>query len=137
MRYSCSVLLAVGAAACTGSPSNSGAQVARASDPPRSTTVAASRRTAITDAVAKVAPAVVTVQTEVVQRVQADPFEAFFGGGGSSTRSSAGLGTGFIIRPDGIIVTNAHVVAGATTITVMLRDATSWRAARAPPRIST
>jgi len=128
MRYSYSVLLAVSAAACTGSPSNSGAQVARASDPPRSTTVAASRRTAITDAVAKVAPAVVTVQTEVVQRVQADPFEAFFGGGGSSTRSSAGLGTGFIIRPDGIIVTNAHVVAGATTITVMLRDGTTYPA---------
>jgi len=128
MRSTWFALLAVGGAACTGSPSSSGAQVARAGDAPRTTTVAASRRTAITDAVAKVAPAVVTVQTEVVQRVQADPFEAFFGGGGSSTRSSAGLGTGFIIRPDGIIVTNAHVVAGATTITVMLRDGTTYPA---------
>ena len=128
MRASFSLLLVILAAACTGSPADSGAQAARAVDPPRGATVAASRRTAITDAVSRVAPAVVTVQTEVVQRVQADPFEAFFGGGGSSTRSSAGLGTGFIIRQDGIIVTNAHVVAGATTITVMLRDGTTYPA---------
>ena len=128
MRASFSLLLVILAAACTGSPADSGAQAARAVDPPRGATVAASRRTAITDAVSRVAPAVVTVQTEVVQRVQADPFEAFFGGGGSSPRSSAGLGTGFIIRQDGIIVTNAHVVAGATTITVMLRDGTTYPA---------
>ena len=128
MRASFSLLLVILAAACTGSPADSGAQAARAVDPPRGATVAASRRTAITDAVSRVAPAVVTVQTEVVKRVQADPFEAFFGGGGSSTRSSAGLGTGFIIRQDGIIVTNAHVVAGATTITVMLRDGTTYPA---------
>ena len=128
MRASFSILFVIGAAACTGSPSDSGAQVARAVEAPRGATVAASRRTAITDAVARVAPAVVTVQTEVVQRVQADPFEAFFGGGGPATRSSAGLGTGFIIRQDGIIVTNAHVVAGATTITVMLRDGTTYPA---------
>ncbi|CAN5897953.1 N/A [soil metagenome] len=128
MRSSSSILLVIGAAACTGSPSDSGARVVPAVPPPRPATIAASRRTAITDAVARVAPAVVTVQTEVVQRVQADPFEAFFGGGGSSTRSSAGLGTGFIIRQDGVIVTNAHVVAGATTITVMLRDGTTYPA---------
>ena len=128
MRVSFSILLVAGAAACSGSAVDSGAQSARAGDAPRAATVAASRRTAITDAVARVAPAVVTVQTEVVQRVQADPFESFFGGGGPSTRSSAGLGTGFIIRPDGIIVTNAHVVAGATTITVMLRDGTTYPA---------
>ena len=69
----------------------------------------------------------VTVQTEMVQRVAADPFEAFFGGR-SGTQTSAGLGTGFIIRPDGVIVTNAHVVAGATNISVMLRDGTTYPA---------
>jgi serine protease Do len=115
-------------AACTGAPAESSAQVARTEDAAaRSGTISASRRTAITDAVARVAPSVVTVQTEVVQRVQADPFDIFFGGR-SGTQTSAGLGTGFIIRGDGVIVTNAHVVAGATSISVMLRDGTTYPA---------
>ena len=86
-----------------------------------------SRRTAITDAVARVAPAVVTVQTEVIEQVPADVFEQFFGGR-SGQRTAAGLGSGFIIRPDGAIVTNAHVVAGATRIQVAMRDGTTYPA---------
>ena len=124
-----SFLVLLGAAvACTGAPAESSAQAARADDAAgRSATISASRRTAITDAVARVAPSVVTVQTEVVQRVQADPFDAFFGAR-PGTQTSSGLGTGFIIRADGVIVTNAHVVAGATTISVMLRDGTTYPA---------
>ena len=34
-----------------------------------------------------------------------------------------GLGSGFIISPDGYILTNAHVVADATDVTVRLADA--------------
>jgi serine protease Do len=86
-----------------------------------------SRRTAITDAVARVAPSVVTVQTEVVEQVPADVFEQFFGGR-SGQRAAAGLGSGFIFRPDGAIVTNAHVIAGATRIQVALRDGTTYPA---------
>ncbi|HZI42848.1 MAG TPA: trypsin-like peptidase domain-containing protein, partial [Gemmatimonadaceae bacterium] len=89
--------------------------------------VSASRRTAITEAVAHVAPAVVTVQTEILQRVAPDPFDWPFGGGESQQRS-AGLGTGFIVRPDGVIVTNAHVVAGATQVSVMMRDGKTFPA---------
>jgi len=70
---------------------------------------------------------VVTVQTEVVERVPADVFEQFFGGR-SGQRSAAGLGSGFIFRSDGAIVTNAHVVAGATRIQVALRDGTTYPA---------
>jgi serine protease Do len=77
--------------------------------------------------VARVAPAVVTVQTEVVEQVPADVFEQFFGGR-SGQRSAAGLGSGFIIRPDGAIVTNAHVIAGATRIQVAMRDGTTYPA---------
>lgn len=85
------------------------------------TTISDARRTAITAAVARVAPAVVTVQTEVVERVPIDFMEQFFGGR-SGERSRPGLGTGFVIRRDGVVVTNAHVVAGASRIVVMTRE---------------
>ena len=87
----------------------------------------ATRRNAITEAVARVAASVVTVQTEVVERVPADVFEQFFGGR-SGQRSAAGLGSGFIVRADGAILTNAHVVAGATRISVAMRDGTTYPA---------
>ena len=54
--------------ACSAPAADSTAQVARTDDAVRPSAIAATRRTAITDAVGKVAPAVVTVQTEVVQR---------------------------------------------------------------------
>jgi serine protease Do len=90
-------------------------------------TIAASRRTAITTAVERVAASVVTVQTETVERVPVDPFEYFFGGR-SGERSSAGIGSGFVVRGDGVIVTNAHVVSGASKISVMMRDGTTYPA---------
>jgi serine protease Do len=112
--------------ACQGASSSPSS--AQSSLPPVTpSTVSASRRTAITDAVARVAPSVVTVQTEVVERVPADVFEQFFGGR-SGQRVAAGLGSGFIVRPDGAIVTNAHVVAGATRIQVAMRDGTTYPA---------
>src|SRR5712671_165202 len=119
-------LSALAFAACQGASSTpSSAQATQIQTTPSA--INASRRTAITDAVARVAPAVVTVQTEVVERVPADVFEQFFGGH-SGQRSAAGLGSGFIIRPDGAIVTNAHVVAGATRIQVAMRDGTTYPA---------
>jgi serine protease Do len=128
MRMGAAVVCLAALVACTGAPEESAAQRARVADEARLATIPTSRRTPITEAVARVAPSVVTVQTEVVQRVPADPFESFFGGGRSGTQTSSGLGTGFIIRPDGVIVTNAHVVAGASTISVMLRDGTTYPA---------
>jgi serine protease Do len=113
--------------ACEGaSPTPSSAQSLRT--PPVSTpAINSQRRTAITDAVQKVAPSVVTVQTEVVQRVAASPADFFFGTQ-SGQQVQAGIGSGFIIREDGVIVTNAHVVSGATKISVALRDGTSYPA---------
>ncbi len=93
----------------------------------RSEEISSQRRTAITSAVERVAPSVVTVQTEVVERIPADFYEQFFGGR-SGRRSSAGLGSGFIVRPDGVIVTNAHVVSGATRIFIALQDGTRYPA---------
>ena len=89
--------------------------------------IAASRRTAITEAVSRVSPAVVTVQTETVERVPVDIFEQFMGGR-SGQQTQSGIGSGFIIRSNGVIVTNEHVVGGATRISVMLRDGTTYPA---------
>jgi serine protease Do len=125
--YAALVLLGAGVAACTPSDARPQAQdpapPISASDGRtlRSAAISDSRRTAITSAVARVAPAVVTVQTEVVERVPVDFIEQFFGGR-SGERSRAGLGTGFVIRSDGVIVTNAHVIAGASRVTIMTRD---------------
>ena len=119
-------LSAIALAACQGASSTpSSAQSSRLET--TTNTVTASRRTAITEAVARVAPSVVTVQTEVVERVPADVFEQFFGGR-SGQRAAAGLGSGFIVRADGAVVTNAHVVAGATRISVAMRDGTTYPA---------
>ena len=106
-----------------------GAQVATgaATTVPSPGTRAAQRRTPITDAVARIAPSVVTVQTEVVEHEQPDPFNQFFGGR-PQDRTVPGLGSGFVIRPDGVIVTNAHVVAGASRVQVALRDGTTYSA---------
>ena len=88
-------LIAAILAGCEGaSPADSQAQsVPKTATAPQA--VSASRRTAITEAVARVAPAVVTVQTEVVERVPVDPFEWFIGRQ-SGERVGAGLGSGFI-----------------------------------------
>jgi len=125
MRIGIALSAAAAIVACEGAPSSSAAQTLPSSE--RTEAVSSSRRTAITDAVARVAPSVVTVQTEVIEHVAADVFEQFFGGR-SGQRAAAGLGSGFIIRSDGTIVTNAHVISGATKISVALRDGTTYPA---------
>jgi serine protease Do len=120
------VLIALSIVACSNGSQPSIAQQTQTST---SAAVSEGRRTAITSAVAAVAPAVVTVQTTVVQQVNPDVFAQMFGAR-PTTRTTPGLGTGFIVRPDGVIVTNAHVIAGADSISVMLRDGQIFPAKR-------
>ncbi|MFN2564486.1 MAG: trypsin-like peptidase domain-containing protein [Gemmatimonadaceae bacterium] len=121
-------LLAAGAIACRPGDAREEQETSAApTGEARATRVSDSRRTAITTAVARVAPAVVTVQTESVERVPTDFIDQFFGGR-PSERSRSGLGTGFVIRGDGVIVTNAHVIAGASRIVVMTRDGRTYPA---------
>jgi serine protease Do len=80
---------------------------------------AAARRTPIVRVVERVAPAVVNISAEAIVR-EVDPF---FGGlFGSRTRRAQSLGSGLIVDPAGIVVTNAHVIEGASRIVVVLRD---------------
>lgn len=78
--------------------------------------------------VERAAPAVVNVFTKRVVRQQSpfrgDPFfERFFGGGGAPReRVQNSLGSGVIVSPDGVVVTNNHVIEGMTEITVVLND---------------
>ena len=72
--------------------------------------------------VREAAPAVVNISARSIQRVQADPFFQFFGGGMPQQRVAESAGSGVIIRSDGIVVTNNHVIEGATQIRVVLND---------------
>jgi len=111
---------------CSREPQRSAAQSSGVVAAPINDQVSQSRKNALTAAVAKVSPSVVTVQTEAVNQAPQDPFDMFFGR--AQPRTQSGLGTGFIVRKDGVIVTNAHVVAGATKISVMMPNGTVYPA---------
>jgi serine protease Do len=78
--------------------------------------------------VRRTAPAVVNIYTaKVVRRapMMDDPmFRFFFGerGGQGRERVERSLGSGVIVRPNGFIITNNHVIEGADQITVVLAD---------------
>lgn len=80
-------------------------------------------------------PAVVNISTSVISRgrLQRDPMlemlERFYGvptdprgGNPRGGPQQMGLGTGFIIREDGLIITNNHVIDGADLIQVQLSE---------------
>ncbi|TKC89767.1 DegQ family serine endoprotease [Trinickia terrae] len=84
-------------------------------------------------------------QRQSMQQLPIDPsdpfyqfFRHFYGqfpgqgggddGGSQGDQPSASLGSGFIISPDGYILTNAHVVDGANVVTVKLTDKREYRA---------
>ena len=49
-------------------------------------------------------------------------------GGGGEPQLTRGQGSGFIVSPDGVILTNAHVVRGADEVNVKLTDRREFRA---------
>ena len=65
-----------------------------------------------------------------------DPLFAFFrqvmpqsqDGQGSSPRAMSGVGSGFIVSPNGLILTTAHIVDGSDDVTVRLTDRREFKA---------
>ncbi len=105
------------------------------------------------DLAARLQPAVVNISTRqrVPVRTQVDPFEEFFrrfgapdapqgqqqaqpGQPGPRTREAGSLGSGFIISPDGYVVTNNHLIQGiggtgtVDTVTVTLTNRKEYTA---------
>jgi len=85
--------------------------------------------------VKRIAPAVVNVYARSVAQVQvnplfADPFFSQFFGATPEMRQRVqqSLGSGVIVRADGLILTNNHVVEGGTDIVVALNDKREFKA---------
>ncbi|TET37313.1 MAG: PDZ domain-containing protein [Planctomycetota bacterium] len=108
-------------------PVLNGEEPAPAPDPEKQ-----SRKTPVVKVVEKVNPSVVNISTEMIvrqrRRMSFDPFfdpffDEFFG-----KYKTTSLGSGVIIDPEGYILTNAHVVLRATSITVKLSDKSEYNA---------
>ena len=111
-------------AACSGQPGKSSAQGVQggfAIPDRRIPSSAGDMRMSFAPVVRKAAPAVVNVFSRRVVRQQVDPFWQMFG-----LRPRSGveqsLGSGAIVRSDGVIITNHHVIAGGQDIQVVLYD---------------
>src|SRR5450432_1227704 len=84
--------------------------------------------------VRRIAPAVVNVYARSIVQAQANPFFAdplfsqLFGTPEMRQRVQQSLGSGVIVRADGLILTNNHVVAGGTDIVVALSDKREFKA---------
>jgi Do/DeqQ family serine protease len=108
--------------ACSDPAARSSAQPAMPEPTRRAPTDAGSMKLSFGPVVKRAAPAVVNISAKRIVRAQVDPFWQLFGGGIPRERVEGSLGSGVIVRSDGVIVTNNHVVEGGQEITVSLAD---------------
>jgi serine protease Do len=145
--YGVTAAILLGGAAATLTLNPVGAQVAQNEPGAISAVPRPGAPPSFADLVERLQPSVVNISTRQsvqVQQQRLPPgFEEFFrrfggdapsGDGGTVTQRGGSLGSGFIISPDGYIVTNNHVVAPARPdavveqITVILNDRTEYEA---------
>src|SRR3954447_10635082 len=83
--------------------------------------IASSSALSAEDIYQKASPSVAHITSQGVQEESSSPF-----GGGGSTGTATG--TGFVVSSNGLIVTNAHVVNGASRVTAKVGDGTEHTA---------
>lgn len=137
MRYVyglASALLAGGAAITLATGYPAGAQVAQndASEI-RSVTPQGGAPASFADLTEQLQPAVVNISTRQRVRLPNHPLAQLFGQQAPQTREAQSLGSGFILTPDGYVVTNNHVItaegqAQVQSITVTMPDGTEYPA---------
>lgn len=121
MKTSSLVLAAALLLSACGSPQNSRAQDGDLAAPTRTPPGdAASMKVSFAPVVRAAAPAVVNIAARG-QRVVRDPFWEMFGYGPVAQQTGS-IGSGVIVRSDGVVVTNSHVVEGMSEIRVILAD---------------
>src|SRR5689334_11119966 len=125
--YGVAMALLLGGTTFSALTGQAGAQVAQNAPGTSSLAPRPGAPMSFADLVARLQPAVVNISTKqrIQVRQQSDPFEEFFrrfdpnsqgdssgsssgGGGQPKTREAGSLGSGFIISPNGYIVTNNH-----------------------------
>lgn len=98
--------------------------------------ITSSRKNIITETVQKVSPAVVGINVTEIRQYR-DPFGSFFddpffrqffGNRGNQNQKVKGLGSGYIISPDGYILTNDHVAGNASEVTITMTDGNHFNA---------
>src|SRR5204863_8771860 len=105
------VLPALLAASALAAPAAGQVQPAFAQPNRVAPTDAVSMKSSFAPVVRRAAPAVVNISAKRLVRQQVDPaFWAMFGRGIPQERIAQSLGSGVIVRADGVIVTNNHVI---------------------------
>lgn len=120
MRTSTLAIAAALALAACGQPNDTRAQDGVFADNRVTPTDVMTMKASFAPVVRETAPAVVNISAVGVQRVQ-DPFFSRFGFGPQTQRVGS-VGSGVIVRPDGVVVTNNHVIEGMQQIRVTLND---------------
>src|SRR5262249_55518764 len=92
-------------------------------------TSAAAMKASFAPVVRRAAPAGGNAYSNRAVRTQVGPlWGPFLGGGVPQSRVEQSLGSGSIVRADGVVLTNHHVVAGAQEIMVVTADRREWPA---------